>query len=165
MRESLSHYALPLAWLVALTATLGSLYYSEVANFIPCKLCWYQRIAMYPLAVILGIAALKRDVSVRLYALPLVTVGGAVSIYHYLVERFPDLAGSMCDPAAPCSFLWVWEFHFISIPFQALSGFVLIGALMFLLPRTTAGSGGREPADKREVSETSQTRTGDLIHS
>lgn len=131
---SLREAALPLAWLVALVATLGSLYYSEVAHFIPCKLCWYQRIAMYPLVVILGTAALKRDGGVRRYVLPITAIGASVSIYHYVIERFPDLAGSACDPTAPCTFLWVWEFHFISIPFQALSGFALIATLMFMTP-------------------------------
>ena len=147
VRDVVQAYALPLAWLVALTATLGSLYYSEVANFIPCKLCWYQRIAMYPLALILGIAAWKRDHAIRRYVIPLAAIGGAISIYHYTIERFPDLAGSACDPAAPCTFVWVWQFHFISIPFQALTGFALITALMFLMPR----AGGDQRSEDMEA--------------
>ena len=70
----------------------GSLYFSEVAHFVPCRLCWYQRIAMYPLVLLLGIATLRRDVGIRLYAIPLAAIGAAVSIYHVQLERFPDQA-------------------------------------------------------------------------
>lgn len=132
---SLGDGALTLAWLVALVATLGSLYYSEVANFIPCKLCWYQRIAMYPLALILGIAALKRDLNVRRYVVPMVAVGGAISIYHYVLQRWPNLETAACDPTAPCTATYVWKFHYISIPLMALSGFALIAVLLLYGPR------------------------------
>src|SRR5690606_15894336 len=89
--EAVGPAALPVAALVAVVAMLGSLYYSEVADFPPCRLCWYRRIGMYPLAVVLPIAAWRRDRQVRWYALPLAVAGGAVSIYHILVERFPSL--------------------------------------------------------------------------
>ena len=152
IRELLSVYALPFAALVALTATLGSLYYSEVANFVPCKLCWYQRIAMYPLALILGIAAVRRDLSIRRYVVPVVGVGAALSIFHYLIQRFPTLSTSgTCDPTAPCTSTWVWQFHYISIPFMALSGFALIAALLLLAPRETEPDEGdieTPPVDK-----------------
>lgn len=122
-----------LAWAaaVALTATLGSLYLSEVANFVPCKLCWYQRIAMYPLVPILGVAAVKKDPGVIRYAAPLAAIGAAISVYHYTIERFPSLSSSAsCDPVAPCTTVWIWQLHFISIPFMALSGFAAIVALL-----------------------------------
>ena len=147
LRELLRTYALPLAWLVALTATLGSLYYSEAANFVPCKLCWYQRIAMYPLVVILGIAAIRRDIHVRRYVVPVAGVGAAIAIFHYGLQRFPQLTSGSCDPAAPCTSTWVWQFHFISIPFMALSGFALIAILLLLAP------GEPEPA-KPETADT-----------
>lgn len=131
LKERYASEALWFAWLVATTSTLGSLYYSEVANFLPCKLCWYQRIAMYPLTVILGIAAFKRDGAVRKYVLPLASIGAVISAYHYLLERFPSLEGAVsCDPTNPCTLVWVWEFHFISIPFMALSGFAAITAVL-----------------------------------
>ena len=130
-RELFTAHGLQLATAVALTSTLGSLYLSEIAGFIPCKLCWYQRIAMYPLVPILGIAAWKRDAGVLRYAAPLALVGSSISIYHYMLERFPQLSTSAsCDPAAPCTILWIWEFNFISIPFMALSGFAAITALL-----------------------------------
>lgn len=131
LRERYGRDAIWFAWAIALTATLGSLYYSEVANFTPCKLCWYQRIAMYPLSIILLVAAIRRDFSIWRYGVPIVGIGAVISTYHYLLERFPSLESSAsCDPTAPCTMVWVWEFHFISIPFMALSGFAAIAALL-----------------------------------
>ena len=135
--STLGPSALWLAFTVALTATLGSLYLSEVAHFVPCKLCWYQRIAMYALVPILFVAALKRDAAVWRYAAPLAVIGSAISIYHYQLERFPDQASVSCTLEAPCTVVWIWRFHYISIPFMALSGFALIIALL-LVARATA---------------------------
>ena len=146
--ELLRTYALPLAWLIALTSTLGSLYYSEVANFVPCKLCWYQRIAMYPLVLILGIAVVRRDISVRRYVVPVAVVGAAVAVFHYALQRAPNLTSGACDPTAPCTSTWVWQFHFISIPFMALSGFVLIATLLLMT------SGETDPAEPEGHDET-----------
>lgn len=130
-RAFFAAHGLQLAAAVALTCTLGSLYLSEVANYLPCKLCWYQRIAMYPLVPILGVATWKRDTNVIRYAAPLALIGSSISIYHYLLERFPQMSTSAsCDPTAPCTILWIWEFNFISIPFMALSGFAAIMALL-----------------------------------
>lgn len=131
---SVAAYDLPLAWLVALTCTLGSLYFSEVANFPPCTLCWYQRIAMYPLAVVLGIAAVRRDRSVRVYVWPLVAIGAVIAIYHYLLERFPDLESGVCDLGVSCGVVWFTEFGFVTLPYMALSGFLLIAVLLLPAP-------------------------------
>jgi disulfide bond formation protein DsbB len=152
VRDVLRTYALPLAWVVALTATLGSLYYSEVANFVPCKLCWYQRIAMYPLVVILGIAAIRKDIGVRRYVVPMVGVGAAISIIHYFLQRFPTLTSAACDPTAPCTSAWVWQFQFISIPFMALSGFALIATLLLMAP-------GQPEASEPETHDTPPSAT------
>ena len=122
--------ALGFGFAVALVATLGSLYLSEVAHFPPCRLCWYQRIAMYPLVPMLGIAALRRDWGVRPYAMALAGIGAVVSTYHLLVERFPSLETGSCDPLNPCSIRWVEHFGYLTIPAMALSGFVLILALL-----------------------------------
>ncbi|MDH4116315.1 MAG: disulfide oxidoreductase [Acidimicrobiia bacterium] len=116
---------------VALVATTGSLIYSEVFGFEPCRLCWYQRIAMYPLAVILVIAALRKDSSVKFYALPLAVIGGCISVYHYLLQTFPGLTGSTaCAVGVPCTAKYVNQFGFVSIPFMAAAGFLLIIALI-----------------------------------
>jgi disulfide bond formation protein DsbB len=126
-------YALPLAWLVATVATAGSLYYSEVVGFEPCRLCWYQRIAMYPLVPLLGVAALRRDDAVRWYAGPLVAVGAAVAAYHAWLQAFPAEGGSaFCTLTVPCTTRHVWEFGFVSLPFMALTGFVTIGVLLLI---------------------------------
>jgi disulfide bond formation protein DsbB len=135
-RESLGYGGLWFAWIVALTATLGSLYLSEVAHFIPCKLCWYQRICMYPLAVLLLVAAIKHSTEIARATLPLIAIGAAISTYHYVLERFPSMAGAAtCDPAAPCTIVWIWRFHYLSIPAMALSGFLLIATLILAIPR------------------------------
>ena len=141
-RLALGEVSLVLAFFVALTCTLGSLYLSEVAKFPPCDLCWYQRIVMYPQVVILGVAALRRDAAVRWYSVPLVLIGLGISVYHYLLERFPDSVKFSCEAENPCSTVWVWKFHFLSIPAMAGIGFALIAVLVMLsVPRGAAGTG------------------------
>jgi disulfide bond formation protein DsbB len=130
--DRIAEVGVPLAFLVGLTATLGSLYYSEFAHFIPCKLCWFQRIGMYPMPIILAIAALRRDRGIWHYVIPLATIGSLISIYHYQLERFPSQSHGFCTLEAPCTTVWVWMFHYISIPFMALSGFLLIGVLTWI---------------------------------
>jgi disulfide bond formation protein DsbB len=123
------------AWAVALVSTLGSLYFSEVANFVPCNLCWYQRIAMYPLAVILLVAALRRDWGVRWYAVPVGAIGAVISTYHVLLEKFPSLeSSSVCSIAVPCNFIWFEELGFVTLPYMALSAFLLVLVLLTLPP-------------------------------
>lgn len=131
--------ALYLAWLVAAVAMVGSLYFSEVAHYEPCRLCWYQRIAMYPMALILAIAVARRDSGVRRYAVPVVLVGAVISTYHYLIEWFPDLEGSsVCSAAVPCNFVWFRRFGFVTLPFMALSGFLFIATFTSLRPKERA---------------------------
>jgi len=120
------------AWLISLIATFGSLFFSEVMSFIPCTLCWYQRICMYPLSIILLIGMLKRDKMVFIYAFPFVLLGFLFAIYHNLIhyEIVPENA-SPCVMGVPCSTKYIEWFGFITIPFLSLSAFVLI--LFFLL--------------------------------
>jgi len=132
IRDSFSGYGLWLAWLMAVVATLGSLYYSQIAHFIPCEYCWYQRIGMYPLAIILGIAAFRHDFAIRRYAYPLAILGGAVSAYHYLIQNFPNLATGVCSTTTPCTAALVWKFDFVSIPFMALVSFATIITVLLL---------------------------------
>lgn len=130
VRAAVGPWALTSAALVALVASAGSLYLSEVANFPPCRLCWFQRIAMYPLVVLLGMAAVRRDRGIRPYAVALAVLGGLVSIWHMLVERNPSLEGTSCDPLNPCSIIWVEHAGYLTIPTMALSGFALIIVLL-----------------------------------
>lgn len=122
--------AIWLAWLVALVSMVGSLIYSEVIHFVPCRLCWFQRIAMYPMAVILLVGAIRREFQVKYYALPLALIGLGISVYHYIIQRFPSLESGACDPSAPCSAVYVDIFDFISIPFMAGMGFIVIAVLL-----------------------------------
>ena len=122
-----------LAWIVATVTTLGSLYYSEIANFVPCRLCWYQRICMYPLAVILLVGLLLRDRRVRWYAAPFVIVGAPLSLYHWLVERVDFFAkSSSCSAEAPCTVPWFQELGYVTLAFMAMSAFLLIGTLLLV---------------------------------
>lgn len=118
------------AFTVAIVASGGSLYYSEAVGFVPCLLCWYQRIAMYPLVPILGIAAIRGDGAVRWYGLPLAVVGLGIALYHVVIQFQPVLDAGMCSEAAPCSARYLSVFGFVSIPVMAASGFILIAALL-----------------------------------
>ncbi len=88
-RALLKPYALYLAWVVSLAATGGSLYLSEILGYIPCKLCWFQRIFMYPEVILLGIASYKNDRRQAGYVLPLSIIGGLFSLYHYAEQKNP----------------------------------------------------------------------------
>ena len=121
--------ALRLACVVAAVCTAGSLYLSEVANFRPCFLCWVQRGFMYPLVLLLAIAAWRRAYRTGIVLAGVAVLGGTVSVYHILVERFPTLESSACDPTNPCSLIWVERFGYLTIPTMALSGFALIAVL------------------------------------
>lgn len=129
---SLEGQGLRLAWFMALIAMLGSLYYSEIAGYIPCEYCWYQRIAMYPLVVIIGLAILARDERVRRYVFGLAIPGGLISAYHYLIQRFPDLEVGECSTIVPCTSAWVWKFDLVSIPFMAFVCFSVIVTVLVL---------------------------------
>jgi disulfide bond formation protein DsbB len=122
--------AIGMAFIVAMLATVGSLYFSEVARFEPCRLCWYQRIAMYPLVVILGIAAVRRDPGVAIYARALAAIGALISIYHLALEWIPGLDTGACGLGPSCSVVWFREFGFISLPALALAAFLAIFTLL-----------------------------------
>lgn len=142
--------ALPLAAAIATVTTLGSLYYSEVAGYPPCVLCWYQRIAIYPQVIVLGVAAWRRDREVWRTAVPLALIGGAISAWHVIIERNPTLAGP-CDPSNPCTLVWVEEFGFLTIPTMALIAGLAFIALTLLARRgasTEPGPTGTGPTDR-----------------
>jgi disulfide bond formation protein DsbB len=128
--EAIAPQALTLAFAVAAVATAGSLYFSEVAHFTPCRLCWYQRICMYPLVPLLGMAAWRRDRGIRPYAAVLAAAGAVIASYHVVLERFPTLESDVCDPANPCTLIWVQRLGYLTIPTMALSGFALVLTLL-----------------------------------
>ena len=125
-----------LAVLIAAVATAASLYLSEVANFPPCRLCWVQRAFMYPLAPLLFFAGRRASARLQMVGLAMAALGGLVSTWHVLLERFPSLeSGATCDPANPCSLIWVEHFGYLTIPTMALSGFAAIVALTIVTIR------------------------------
>jgi disulfide bond formation protein DsbB len=140
--------ALPLAAAIAAVTTLGSLYYSKVAGFPPCVLCWYQRIAIYPQVVVLGVAAWRRDREVWRTSVPLALIGVAISVWHVVIERNPALAGP-CDPSNPCTLVWVEEFGFLTIPTMALiAGLALIALTLLARRGADAPSGPARTAER-----------------
>ncbi len=135
---------LPLALMVAAVSVAGSLYYSEVAGYPPCEMCWYQRISMYSLAPVLAVALVRRDQRGGWYALPLALAGLGVSAYHYQLQMFGG-EGTACDPSAPCTHRWVHSLGFVSIPFMAGCGFVGIAGLALLSVRCQRWAAVRGP--------------------
>ncbi len=121
--KSSPYIALLAAWI----AMSGSLYFSEVAGFIPCTLCWYQRILMYPLALIIAVGILLPDSRLPYFVLPLSLLGQGVSTYHYLLQK-TQLFGSdtVCQAGVPCTTMWINWFGFVTIPFLALVAFSII---------------------------------------
>jgi len=124
-----------LAWIVAAVATAGSLYFSEIADYVPCRLCWFQRICMFPLAGILLVAAIRKDRSVRWYALPMLIAGICLSAYHYLIEWKPSFGEGACGIGPSCTDVWFRRMGFVTLSFMALSGFIAIAALLFVQPK------------------------------
>jgi disulfide bond formation protein DsbB len=122
-----------LAFLIATGSMLGSLWFSEVAGFVPCRLCWFQRIAMYPLVAVLLVGAIRRDPNVRWYAGPIALVGAGIAGYHTLIEWRPALDTGACELTGPsCTFVWFREFGFISLATMALTAFLTILILLFV---------------------------------
>jgi disulfide bond formation protein DsbB len=116
-----------ITFLIATGATAGSLYFSEVANYVPCRLCWFQRIAMYPLAVIGLVGMLRNDRGARWHALPIAAVGAVISAWHNLIEWRPSLEGGTCSATGPsCADIWFRTFGFATLAFMALVAFLAI---------------------------------------
>ncbi len=122
-----------LAWLVAAIAFVGSLFFSLVMEFIPCELCWYQRILMYPLVLTLGTGLFPLDKEAIKYSAPLVFLGWPIALYHNLIQWgiiSEDL--SPCIEGVSCSARYIEWFGFITIPLLSLFAFTLIGVLLYL---------------------------------
>lgn len=138
MKDLIKKNALYLAWSGSLVATLGSLYFSEIADFPPCVLCWYQRISMYPLVVILGFAIYLKNKAMILPALVLASIGWVISIYHNLLyyEILPE-AAAPCIEGVSCTTKFIEWFGFVTIPFLSFSGFTLIIILLIIAWRSS----------------------------
>jgi len=130
--DSSPRSAIVFAWFVALVATLGSLYLSEIRQIEPCMLCWYQRIAMYPLVIVLGVALLRRDGDVWKTVLPLSLIGACTAAYHIAVQWIPSIEVTQCATSAPCSLRYFVLYGWVTIPAMAGAAFLLIGTLMVI---------------------------------
>lgn len=124
-------------WTVAAIATAGSLYFSEVRGFIPCELCWIQRIFMYPLVLIIGIAIAQKNVRIYTTTLLFSLIGACISLYHYGIQKLKFLSDSApsCGQV-PCTGEYINIFGFITIPFLALTAFLLIAGLSLYLRKS-----------------------------
>jgi disulfide bond formation protein DsbB len=123
-------------WTQALVATLGSLFFSEIRGYIPCELCWTQRIFMYPLVIIYGVALFKKNKQIAFPGIILSGIGMCVSIYHYSLQKIQGLqaVGGICGDV-PCTLQYVNYFGFITIPLLAGIAFMIIFILHLLLIR------------------------------
>lgn len=126
------------AWGVAVIAMVGSLYLSDGIGLQPCELCWYQRIAMYPLVIVLGVGFLRRDAHVWKTALPLALVGALISAYHVTIQFQPGLEVTQCSGETPCSMRFFQLYGFVSIPVMAGSAFLLIAVALAIHARVGA---------------------------
>lgn len=125
-----------IAFSISIVATLGSLYFSEIRNFTPCILCWYQRIFMYPLIIIIAVGILRKDKKIYQYVLPMSIIGAIIAFYHVLLQRgiIPESIAP-CANVAPCVTKFAGYFGFITIPVMSFTAFLIITICMFLLKR------------------------------
>ena len=132
VRELIWGYELWLVFAVAALGTAGSLFLSEVAGYIPCELCWYQRICLYPLTLLSLLAALANDYRMSRYLLPFPIVGAALAIYQILLENGVVQQTPACLASAPggCATKWIEKFGYVTIPVLGLTGFVLATAFL-----------------------------------
>lgn len=127
LNQENSELLLYFAWIVSIFALLGSLFFSDVMKLVPCKLCWLQRICMYPLVFIIGVGLIIKDKKVPYYILPLSTIGWVIAFYHVLLYNkiLPEAVG-FCEAGISCTTKYVSYFGFLSIPMMSLTAFTLI---------------------------------------
>lgn len=121
-------------WVISIIATFGSLFFSEVLGYMPCDLCWYQRILMYPLVLLLGIAIVRKDLNICFYGSLMAGIGGVISVYHYTNQKYIMFPGLTCG-YVPCNTEYINIFGFITIPFLAFISFLYIAVVNFLISK------------------------------
>jgi disulfide bond formation protein DsbB len=148
LRRLLWGYELWTAFLVAAIATGGSLFLSQVAGFVPCEMCWFQRICMYPLSILTLFLAYHRDNRAARYLFVFPVVGAGVSIYHLLIENHVVATPSACEiGGAGCAVKWINYFGYMTIPTLALTGFVLLIIFLGLAVAEPGETPATLPAD------------------
>jgi disulfide bond formation protein DsbB len=126
------------AWATSIIAMFGSLYFSEIRQYEPCVLCWYQRILMYPFTLILGIAVVRKDYRISLYTMVLSAVGALISLYHYSLQKVAFMAdNAVTCGRIPCTGQYINWLGFITIPFLALTAFIIIFVISLILWKKT----------------------------
>ena len=123
-------------WVVSLVATLGSLYFSEIRGYIPCTMCWFQRIFMYPIVIITTVAVIQKNAKIAMTTAVFSVIGGCISLYHYGIQKIDFLTESA--PACglvSCTGQYINWLGFITIPFLALTAFILIAITSFYMIR------------------------------
>ena len=129
----IGHHSLTFGLIVSGISMIGSLVLSEVLKFTPCTLCWYQRILMYPIAIMFLVAMIKKDRRVFRYTLPLAILGLMVAAFHYLMQTIQlDIPCSAVGYSVSCSEFFFMQFGYITIPFMALTAFLLLIILPFV---------------------------------
>ena len=126
--------SLLMIWVVSFVATLGSLYFSEVRGYEPCELCWYQRIFMYPIVILTTVAYIQKNARIAMTTAVFACIGGCISLYHYGIQKLTFLQESA--PACgrvPCTGQYINWLGFITIPFLALTAFIIIAAISFYM--------------------------------
>lgn len=128
----LSRYAHYLAWVIALLSMSISLYFSDIRGFVPCNLCWYARILMYPLVVIIGVGIVRRERHWVAYAAPLVGAGWLLELYHSLLQwGFISEIITKCVASVPCTTKNIDYFGFVTIPFLGLLAFTALAICLY----------------------------------
>lgn len=132
--QYIEKHFLIIGFLISLSGSLFSLVYSEVINFAPCMLCWYQRIFLYPLVFIFGVAFWNKDKKIIRYVLPLLSVGFVISVYQNFRYYFGETGNLPCDASGiSCYQQLVSEYGgYISIPMLALTAFFVLIVLMLV---------------------------------
>lgn len=126
--------SLLMIWVVSFVATLGSLYFSEVRGYEPCELCWYQRIFMYPIVILTTVAYIQKNTRIAVTTAVFACIGGCISLYHYGIQKLTFLQESA--PACgrvPCTGQYINWLGFITIPFLALTAFIIVAAISFYM--------------------------------
>lgn len=135
VRNVVSKHALLLGFLAALGASIMTLVYSEVFGFLPCGLCWLERVFLYPQVVLLGIALWKNDVHIALYSAALSFLGAFIALYHHYIQMGGVDLGICPSSAVDCSKRILFEFGFVTFPLMAATLFVFLLLIMFILYR------------------------------
>jgi len=155
LRDGITPFALHMAWIVAVLATFGSLFLQYAEHDNPCDFCWFQRICMYPLSLLLGIAAFRGNLEVaKRYFIGLSLVGAGLAIYHYQLERIPN-EPTVCGSLVPCNVSVLNVFGFISVPFLSMAAFLLITTLLLM------ARGHGDEYDDEDVDDAVGAGTGD----